>query len=270
MRSGIWRSCCLLLLVFLAGCGSSLTIYDITSNPANYNGQEITVEGVYLWKPGNPGLSVLAKAVSTRNDGTDAQPVDSLVWLDEFPAEASANLHRPIDSVYGAVRVKGKFETGAFGPDGSFTSRLVVQSAEAIEQVERVEYPAPTEVQPNQVSIYELEKNPSAYNGQTVTTRGMYYWTQASSGLLTTGVQSEKPLGDNVASGVNPQPMGTPISMEGFPPDLSSQLNVGPGNGFVWGLVEVTGTFQTGGQFGLEGRHGSQLILDPASVKPIK
>lgn len=46
--------------------------------------------------------------------------------------------------------------------------------------------------------------------------------------------------------GSNPQPVGKIIWMEGFPPDESGKLNLGPGNppGFVWGLVEVTGPFQ--------------------------
>jgi len=260
------------LFSFLAACGftsAPTTIYDLTKNPADFQGKEITVQGYSLWKPGDPGLSVLVKAVSTRDDGTDAQPVDSAVWLENFPAEVSAELHRPIDAVYGAVEVKGRFEVGQFGPGGAYTSRLSATSARAIERVQRTTYQAPREAQPNQVSVYDLEQNPAAYNGQTVTTRAFYYWTQATSGLLASGVGTERPLADN-APGINPQPLGTPISMEGFPPDLSAQLNVGPANGFVWGLIEVTGRFETGGKFGLEGRRVSQLIIDPASVKPIK
>ncbi len=263
----------LLLIAFcfvLTACGAPATIYDLTKTPAAYNGKDVTVQGYYLWKPGDPGMSVLVKAISTRDDGTDAQPVDTAVWLDDFPAEVTANLHRPVDAVYGAVELKGRFETGQFGPGGAYQSRLLVTSAKAIEQVERVKYPAPTENLPNQVSIYDLEKNPDQYNGQTVTTRGFYYWTQTTSGLLTSAVETEKPLVKDTPTGSNPQPLGTPIAMEGFPPDLSQQLNVGPANGFVWGLIEVTGTFQTGGQFGLEGRRASQLLIDPATVKPIK
>lgn len=255
----------------LTGCGTPSTIYDLTKNPAVYNGKDVTVQGYYLWKPGDPGVSVLVKAVSTRSDGTDAQPLDVAVWVENFPAEVSALLHRPVDAVYGGVELQGQFETGGqFGPQGAYSSRLLVRSARAIEAVERVKYEAPREIQPRQVSVYDLEKNPDRYNGQQITTRGFYYWTQATSGLLTTGVETEKPLVANATSGINPQPLGTPISMEGFPPDLSGQLNVGPANGFVWGLVEVSGTFQTGGRFGLEGRHTSQLLIDPASVKPIK
>ncbi len=263
----------LLLIAFcfvLTACGAPATIYDLTKNPATYNGKDVTVQGYYLWRPGDPGLSVLVKAVITRDDGTDAQPVDTAVWLEGFPADVSASLHRPVDSIYGVVELKGRFETnGQFGPGGSYPSRLLVTSAKAVEQIERVKYPAPSEAQPNQVSIYELEQNPDQYNGQTVTTRGFYYWTQTTSGLLTTGVETEKPLVQDTQSGSNPQPLGTPIAMEGFPPDLSEQLNVGPANGFVWGLIEVSGRFQTGGQFGLEGRRASQLLIDPASVKPI-
>ncbi|MBP8251920.1 MAG: hypothetical protein KAX40_06115 [Herpetosiphon sp.] len=261
----------LTLVVFpmLVACGQTLTIYDITAAPQNYAGKTITVQGYYVWKPGNPGISVLAKAVSTRDDGTDAQPLDELVWLEGFPAELTEQLHRPVDSVYGAVEVTGNFQTGSFGPEGKYKSQLTITNAKVIEKIEYVETMAPKETQPNHVSVYDLEKDPAKYNGQTITTRGFYFWTQATSGLLTTGVKTEKPA-DATVLGNNPQPMGTPISMEGFPPDLSSQLNVGPGNGFVWGLIDVSGTFQTGGKFGLEGRHASQLIIDPASVKVVK
>ena len=257
------------LLAGLVGCATTPTIYDITKTPAQYNGKDITVQGYYVWRPGDPGVSVLVKAVSTRDDGTDAQPLDTAVWLENFPAAVSADLHRPIDGVYGAVEINGRFEQGSFGPNGAYSSRLIVNGAKAIETVQRTKAEAPRQAQPNQVLVYELEQNPAQYNGQTITTRGFYYWTQTTSGLLVTAVEAEQSLVPNTP-GINPQPLGTPITMEGFPPDLSKELNVGPANGFVWGLIEVTGRFETGGTFGLEGRRVSQLVIDPASVKPIK
>ena len=257
------------LLSFLAACGSSATIYDLTKAPTDFEGKDVVAQGYYLWKPGDPGLSVLVKGISTDDDGTDAQPLDTAVWLENFPAEVSADLHRPIDAVYGAVEVRGRFEVGQFGPGGAYGSRISVTGAKAIKEVQRIRQQAPREAQPNQVSIYDLEQNPAAYSGQTVTTQAFYYWAQATSGLLASGVEMERPLAAK-APGINPQPLGTPISMEGFPPDLSAELNVGPANGFVWGLIEVTGRFETGGKFGLEGRRDSQLIIDPASIKPIR
>lgn len=268
MRRALCGLLSVALVLFLTGCGQSTTIYDLVDDPAGYNGKEVTVQGQYLWKPGDPGMSVLVKGISTRDDGTDAQPLDTAVWLEGFPADVSANLHRPVDAVYGAVEVTGRFESGsAYGPNGDYASQLTVSSAKAIEHIERVSYDAPREVPDTQISVYDLAEKPETYNGQKITTRGFYFWTPATSGLLTVGVETEKPA-QGVASGLNPQPLGTPISMEGFPPDLSAQLNVGPSNSFVWGLVDVTGTFQTGGTFGLNGVHPSQLIIE--RVEPIK
>jgi hypothetical protein len=53
--------------------------------------------------------------------------------------------------------------------------------------------------------------------------------------------------------------------MEGFPPDVSGQLNVGPNTSFVWGKVEVTGQFSGGGAFGKDGAYPAQLVLDPSN-----
>lgn len=257
------------LLSFLAACGAGTpTIYDLVETPAAYNGKEITAQGVYVWRPGDPGVSVLSSGVSTRDDGTDAQPLDQQVWLENFPAEASANLHRPVDGVYGAVEVTGRFESGGqFGPGGAYASRLVVSGAKVIEQIERTRQEAPRDALAGQVSVHDLAADGARFSGQRVTTRGFYFWTPATSGLLAVGVETE--VAPGAAGGLNPQPLGQPIAMEGFPPDLSAKLNVGPANGFVWGLVEVSGTFESGGTYGVGGTRSSQLILDPASVKPI-
>ncbi len=278
MRRFIQGLLCVALFSLLVACGQSAdqpaintsdpTIYDLVAAPEQFAGKTVTVQGQYLWKP--DGLSVLVKGVSTRDDGTDAQPLDTPVWLENMPSDIQANLHRPVDSAYGAVSVQGTFETaGGYGPDGSYQYRLTVNQAEAIETIQRQTVSAPSDVPAGIVPVTELVNNPEKYNGQRVTTHGFYFWTQATSGLLTAGIQTEMPLQSD-AAGINPQPVGTPISMEGFPPDKSAELNVGPSNGFVWGLVEVSGTFQTGGTFGLNGVHRSQLIIEPDSVKPLK
>ena len=56
--------------------------------------------------------------------------------------------------------------------------------------------------------------------------------------------------------------------MEGFPPDKSADLNMGPNNSYIWGLVEVTGTFETGGGFGKDGAYQSIITVD--SVTPLE
>ena len=78
-----------LLLVTCSGpggsSGSPLYVQQVTSNPQDYNGKAITVDGAYLWRPGSPALSVLALGVSTLDNGLDAQPLGDPIWLEGFP-----------------------------------------------------------------------------------------------------------------------------------------------------------------------------------------
>jgi len=269
-----WRALLLVALLLgalplLATCGgqanalgSSLYVQQVTGSPQEFNGKAITVDGAYLWRPGDPSRSVLALGVSTLDNGLDAQPLGETIWLEGFPAEITADLHRPGDAVYGFVRVKGQFSSGgAYGPNGEYKHQLSVVSAEPIEQVRRVEQKIEdTPLGAGKVSFFELQRNPAAYNGQTITTQGYYFWNSVIY-VLGEGVSTEE-------DGASPQPIGTPIWMEGFPPDQSSALNVGPNNSYVWGPVEVTGTFQTGGGFGKDGAY--QSLFTVQSATPLK
>lgn len=267
----LWRAMSLAIvlltsLVLLATCGAqggatgdTLYVQDVTANAQQFAGKEITVDGAYVWRPGNPSTSVLALGVSTLDNGLDAQPLGDLIWVEGFPAEITADLHRPGDAVYGFVRVTGVFTAeGGYGPDGQFKYRLQVSNALPIEQIRRVEHKIDDKpLGDGKVSFFELQKNPGAYNGQTITTQGYYFWNSVIY-VLAEGVVTEE-------DGASPQPMGTPIWMEGFPPDKSAQLNLGPNNSYVWGLVEVTGSFQTGGNFGKDGAYPSQFIVQSAT-----
>ncbi len=271
MLRASWRATMLAILllvslVSLVTCGGStggaLYILDVVQKAQSYAGQEITVDGTYIWRPGEPDLSVLAVGVSTLDNGLDAQPVgeSQAIWVENFPADVTADLHRPGDSVYGVVRVKGVFETGgSYGPNGSYQHKITVSDARSIELVKRVEHTLDnTPLAAGSVSFAELQSNPQAYHDQTVTTRGYYFWNSVI-WVLSEGVSTEE-------DGSSPQPMGTPIWMEGFPPDQSEQLNQGPNHSYVWGLVEVTGTFQTGGGFGKDGAYESILFVESATV----
>ena len=243
--------------------GSPLYVQQVTSNPQDYNGKAITIDGAYLWRPGSPALSVLALGVSTLDNGLDAQPLGDPIWLEGFPADVTAALHRPGDAVYGFVRVAGQFSaSGSFGPGGQYKLQLTVTHAEPIEQVKRIEHKLDaTPLSAGKVSFAELQRNPGAYNGQKITTQGFYFWNSVIY-VLAEGVSTEE-------DGTSPQPLGTPIWMEGFPPDKSAALNVGPNNSYVWGLVEVTGTFQTGGGFGKDGAYQSLFTAEAATpLKP--
>lgn len=247
------------LLATCSGSGGVLYVQDVIEEAQNYAGEEITVDGAYVWRPGDPALSVLALGVSTLDSGLDAQPLGEPIWLENFPAEVTADLHRPGDAVYGFVRVTGQFETnGAFGPEGQFTHRLDVQAAESIEQVRYIEHRIENEnLGDGKVTFFDLQANPEDYNGQQVTTRGFYFWNSVI-WVLAEGIAAEE-------TGSSPQPLGDPIWLEGFPPDQSTELNLGPNNSFVWGLVEVTGTFETGGGFGKDGAYQSILYVAEAT-----
>jgi hypothetical protein len=108
------------------------------------------------------------------------------------------------------------------------------------------------------VSIFDLADRPEQYNGQTITTQGYYFWNSAIY-VLAEGIATEE-------DGSSPQPIGKIIWMEGFPPDKSAELNVGINNSYVWGKVEVTGTFQTGGQYGRDGLYPSFIQVQSATV----
>ncbi|RRR76358.1 MAG: hypothetical protein EI684_03160 [Candidatus Viridilinea halotolerans] len=238
--------------------GSALYVQQLTSDPSSFDGQTVTVDGAYVWKPGDPSISVLALGVSTLDNGLDAQPLGDPIWLEAFPAEVTEDLHRPGDAVYGFVRVEGTFSHGGgFGPNGQFASQITVTSAEPIERIQRVEHRIEDRaLGEGKVSFFELLRNPEAYNGQTVTTNGYYFWNSVIY-VLAEGVSTEE-------DGASPQPIGSPVWMEGFPPDQSALLNIGPNNSYVWGAVEVTGTFQTGGGFGKDGAYQSIFFVESA------
>jgi hypothetical protein len=252
-------------LVLLATCSgqanglqSPLLVPALTGDPQAYAGQEVTVDGAYLWRAGNPSISVLAMGVSTLDNGLDAQPLGDTIWLEGFPAEVTESLHRPGDSVYGFVRVRGMFTAdGGYGPEGQYRFLLTVASAEAIEEVRRVEQRIDDlPLADGAVGLEELIGNPEAYNGQQVTTQGYYFWNSVIY-VLSVGISTEE-------DGSSPQPLEPAIWIEQFPPDRSSELNVGPNNSYVWGPVEVTGTFQTGGGYGKDGVYEHIFFVESA------
>lgn len=271
MISSRWRApllaiILLLSMLALATCSSQgvgpqgqLYVQDLTARAQEFAGKAITVDGAYLWRPGDPAISLLAVGVSTLDNGLDAQPLGDPIWVDGFPAEATANLHRPGDAVYGFVRVSGQFETGGtYGPNGQYRYRLQVNQVQPIEQIQRVEHRLnPNDAPPaNQVALADLLRDPNRFNGQVITVRGYYFWNSVIY-VLAEGVSTEE-------DGTSPQPIGQPIWMEGFPPDQSEKLNLGPNNSYVWGAVEVTGHFQTGGGFGKDAAYASLFTVQSA------
>jgi hypothetical protein len=265
------------------------TVYDLTQRPAEFANKDVTVQGVYLWKPGDPGMSVLIPALSTADGVRDAQPIyasvtcaengectpsttavgersTGSVWLEGFPADVTANLHTPGDSVWGFVEVTGRFENaGNYGPDGAYRYQMQVTSAKPLQKVEHIVATIPTgDVPEGVVPFTQLVDQADQYNGQQVTTRAYYYWSQPTSGTLTESVTREQT--PDSEAGLNPQPQGRTIALDGFPPDLSAQINVGENNTYVWGLVEVTGTFESNGTWGPNGEYSQHFTITDGQV----
>lgn len=252
----------------LAACGSSdlggllgrdgaLYVSDLLSKAQDYNGKSVTVDGAYIGRDqGN--TAVLSLGVSTLENGLDAQPLGDPIWLEGFPNTAIGDLHQPGDAVYGFVRVKGQFDSnGGYGPESKYKYRIRVTSAEAIERVQRQEVRVPSDpLGAGKVALADLLRDPAKYNGQTITTQGYYFWNSIIF-VLAEGISTE-------ADGSSPQPAGKSIWMEGFPADESGKLHLGPNNSFVWGLVEVTGAFKSGGSFGKDGAYSEFLQVTSA------
>lgn len=245
---------------FIAACGQTgeTLVPSIVADASTYDGTEVTIDGTYI---GRGGQSVLAFGVSTLDNGLDAQPIGDQIWLENFPEEEVREfLHQPGDSVYGAVRVTGQFEAdGAFGPDNQYQYRLDVTAVDPIAQVRRTETRVSNEaLGDGKITFADLTGDPTQYNGQSVTTRGYYFWNGLIF-VLAEGISTED-------DGRNPQPIGTKVWMEGFPPEVTGDLNVGPNNTYVWGLVEVTGDFQSDGNFGHEGAYTEFLQVTSAQA----
>lgn len=264
MRKAIYRvSSVLLLVLSLASCGlfsdNTLHIADVTAAYDSYVGKDITVAGAYLLRPGEKPVSVLSSGVSTLDNGLDAQPLGDAVWVDQLSDDILMQLHRPGDATYGFVKVTGKLEAGEFGPDKNYKYQLAVSSVEVIEQIINKEVRVSADpLGEGKVTIFDLADHPEQYNGQTITTQGYYFWNSAIY-VLAEGISTEE-------DGSSPQPIGKIIWMEGFPPDKSAELNVGVNNSYVWGKVEVTGSFQSGGNFGRDGAYPSFIQVQSATV----
>jgi hypothetical protein len=246
----------------LGACGQpgALSVPDLLARAQQLSGQAVTVSGFYVGRNGSPPLAVLTPVVSTLDNGLDAQPAGDAVWLEGFPEATLSALHQPGDAIYGLVRVSGQFDAaGGYGPEGKYQYQIRVASAESIERVRRIEQrvsdAAPGE---GKIGLLELMNDPAKLNGQSITTQGYYFWNGIIY-VLAEGISTEE-------DGSSPQPIGKQIWMEGFPPEESGKLTLGPGNppSYVWGLVEVTGDFKSGGGFGRDGRYSEFLQVTSA------
>ena len=106
-------------------------------------------------------------------------------------------------------------------------------------------------------------KDPAKYRDQTITTQGYYFWNGPLA-VLAEGISTEE-------DGSSPQPVGKVIWIDGFPPDESSKLHLGPNNSYVWGKIEATGQFQSGGAFGKDGAYAEHFQVTAAhAIEDVK
>lgn len=233
------------IIFALAACnsqsfmGTTTTVYDLTQRPSEFADKDVTVQGMYLWKPGDPGTSILIPALSTADGVRDAQPIfasvscetngectpsttavgepsTGAVWLEGFPADVTSALHTPGDSVWGFVEVTGRFENaGNYGPAGVYRYRMTVTGAKPLQTVEHVVATIPTGTTEGVVPFTQLVDNADQYNGQEVKTHAYYFWSQPTSGTLTEAVTREQT--PESEAGLNPQPQGRTIALDGFP-----------------------------------------------------
>ncbi len=107
------------------------------------------------------------------------------------------------------------------------------------------------------VPFYELVADPARYHQQEVTVLGFYYQKDAQQ-VLVIGVRTDDGF-------QNPVPLGEAFWVEGMPGAVLDQLNAA--SGAIYGMVEVSGRFETGGAFGPEGQYSSRVVIsDPARV----
>lgn len=158
----------------------TLHIADVTNSIDTYVGKDISVAGAYIQRSGEAPISILAAGVSTLDTGLDAQPLGDAIWVDNISSDVTNNLHRPGDAVYGFVKLTGRIEAGSYGPNGTYAHRIAVTQSEAIEQIERIEQRIENvALGDGKVNLFELTDNGGAYNNQTVTTQGYYFWNSA-------------------------------------------------------------------------------------------
>src|SRR4051794_9301966 len=156
-----------LLLAACAPLGSltesDLYVPELIAKAQDFNGKQVTVNGYYVQRPGDPNVSVLAPVVSTLDNGLDAQPAGDAIWVDGFPEAALAGLHQPGDAIYGLVRMIGQFDaSGSYGPGGAYKYQIHVASAEPIEQVRRTEVRVPAAaLGDGKLALLDLMKDPA-------------------------------------------------------------------------------------------------------------
>ncbi len=254
---------CAVLLLFSCGpAQGSVPFYELVAEPDRYNQQDVTVLGFYYQKDGQ---QILVVGVRTDDGFQNPVPLGDAIWIEGMPAAVLEKLNSAGGAIYGMVQVGGRFESGgAFGPEGQYRWRIVIADPErvvALEAAQMQEARVPDGLDiPGSLRLADLLAQPDAYSGQTVTLVAYYYWTPQT-WVLAEGIRSL----DGVHNAV---PIGKQIWVDGFPANVSGDLNV-IDNTNVHGLVKVTGRFDTRGGYGAGKSYPYRLVVSAAeAVRP--
>lgn len=258
MHRRVWAlSILALLLASCAPAGGSVPFYELVANPALYDGQEVTVLGFYYQKADD---QLLVIGVRTDDGFQNPVPLGEAIWVEGMPAAVVERLNAAGGAVYGMVQVRGRFEGGAAGADSKYPLRLTITDPSGVVALEAAQMredwiPADLDI-PGAVSIADLLAHPDRYADQTVTLAAYYYWTPQT-WVLAEGIRS-------LDGKHNAVPIGKQIWVEGFPPNVSGELNVLENN--VHGLVQVTGRFETLGGYGPGGSYPYRIVVRSAEA----
>jgi hypothetical protein len=107
------------------------------------------------------------------------------------------------------------------------------------------------------VPFYELLSDPGRFDRQEVTVLAFYY-QGSDEQILVVGVRTDDGF-------QNPVPLGEALWVEGMPQSILEQLNFA--SGITYGMVEVSGLFETAGAFGPDGKYVSRVtVSNPSQV----
>ncbi len=132
-----------LACLFCGGCAArselSASINELTSNPEQYNGKTVTVDGIYIngWES-----TVLAEGIAfiVGGDSKELEAVGDSIWFAGFLSQDIRDRLYSYTSPgagpqrFGKIRVTGLFESnGKYGNMNAYKYRITVQKAELLD-----------------------------------------------------------------------------------------------------------------------------------------
>jgi hypothetical protein len=143
MKKLVLLVCSLILGLSFTGCGGgsqpTTTLNELVTDPAQFSGKTITVDGIYInsWES-----TVLAENITfTGSSGARELKVpENSIWFAGFlPVDINNKLHQHTSPLagpqhYGKLRVTGLFETaGKYGNSYTFKYRITAKNVEILD-----------------------------------------------------------------------------------------------------------------------------------------